>query len=272
MHGKGEKMKKLLIVLIMIVLLVGCGQGMNRKIDASSMEKLQQSLALIKKEMKVDEYEKFQIAYQLIIFPSLGQGGNIFEVLATLSDLSKKPDPKIFGEIDGKTPKQIISVAIEKIDKQIKELEIKKAVADASKKALVNIAVSSPKYYTKKIFFMTNPVIDFTVTNNTGKALSRIYFHGKLITPGRSVPWIDEDFNYEISGGIENNESKHLVLNPNPYSPWTNREVESRKDTVLEIVVVNAEDASKKKIAEDFGKEEQAQLKELQDKIDKLKK
>lgn len=264
-------MKKLLPIILVIFLLIGCGSGMNRKIDASSQEKLKQSLELIKKELKADEYEKFQLAYRTVMFSNLGIGNNVFEALSKLSESLKQDDPKLFGNIDGKTPKQIIDMAIGQTDKQIKELERKKAVAEASKANLVKITISNPKYSMRQNYFISQPIIDFTVTNNSGKPLSRIYYHGTLTTPGRSVPWIDEDFNNEISGGLENGESKHLVLQPNMFSPWTNKEAGSRKDTVFTITIVNAEDASKKNLAEDFGKTEQNQLKALNDKFNKLK-
>jgi hypothetical protein len=58
---------------------------------------------------------------------------------------------------------------------------------------------------------MDQPMISMRVTNNTDKALSRIYYHGTVITPGRTIPWIDDDFNNEIRGGLEPGESKNLL-------------------------------------------------------------
>ena len=59
------------------------------------------------------------------------------------------------------------------------------------------------------------PIIELTVRNNTGHPVSRAYFEGVLSTPGRSVPWIKDSFNYQISGGLEPNEESTWRLAPN---------------------------------------------------------
>jgi len=57
--------------------------------------------------------------------------------------------------------------------------------------------------------------------NKTEYAISRAYFHGVLVTPGRSIPWVEEDFNYQIRGGIEPNESATWKLAPNMFGEWS---------------------------------------------------
>ncbi len=82
-------------------------------------------------------------------------------------------------------------------------------------------------------------------------------------TPGRTIPWIEDNFNYVVPGGLENQESKHLSLGPNQYSGWGKHETEGRKDLVMTITVVNADGADKTKLADEFGKDAEARLNKL---------
>ncbi|MDD5775866.1 MAG: hypothetical protein PHS64_07990 [Candidatus Omnitrophica bacterium] len=270
-------MKKFVTVLMVVFFLAGCSQGMNRKIDATSADKLKESMSLIKQECKPEEYKKFEIAYEMMIFKNVGgDTDNIFTSMARFSEaMAKMSDPKMFAElfshINGKTPKQVIGMANEKLDENIKVLEKKKVSAEASRVVLEKISTTNAKYYAIKTSFMSQPVVEFTITNNTGKALSWIDCHGTVTSPGRSVPWISEDFNYKISGGLENGESKHLKLSPNMFSSWGNNEAHARNDLVLNIIINNAKDASDNKLAEDFGENDQANLKGLIEKRNKIK-
>jgi hypothetical protein len=62
------------------------------------------------------------------------------------------------------------------------------------------------------------------------------------------VPWVDEDFNNEMAGGLEPGESKRLQLSPNMFFNWGPRETQDRNDLVLAVKAVNAEGGDKKKL------------------------
>lgn len=47
----------------------------------------------------------------------------------------------------------------------------------------------------------------FTIKNRSTVPISKVYLHGKLSVPGRTVPWHEGDFNFAIAGGIEPGES-----------------------------------------------------------------
>jgi len=152
------------------------------------------------------------------------------------------------------------------VRKEIADLERRKAEAQRQAPALAGITISEAKCGWSKSSFRSQPVIEFRIKNATGKALTRIYFHEKVTTPGRTVPWIDEDFNYTIQGGLESGEEKHLRLAPNRFGPWGCDELEKRDDLVYTLTVMNAEDASGTKLVEDFGKYEEDRLADLRKK------
>lgn len=110
-----------------------------------------------------------------------------------------------------------------------------------------NIVISDPKYYWEGEI-INQPVIDFNVKNLTNKTISKLFFHGILQTPGRKIPWVDDNFNYKIRGGLEPNELKHLKLSAGFIGDWHNRDLESREDLELIIEVIKAYDENDNEI------------------------
>lgn len=69
------------------------------------------------------------------------------------------------------------------------------------------------------------------------------YFKAKLTSPGRSIPWVEADFNYTIPGGLEPKETATWKLSPNMFSEWA-KAPNDRTDLVLvtELVRLNGAD------------------------------
>lgn len=107
------------------------------------------------------------------------------------------------------------------------------------------------------------------------------FFHGVLETPGRSVPWVDDSFNYSFRGGLEPGEKQHLRLVPNRFGDWDHQDLRTLIATILTVRVVDAEMASGDRLADNDGddleklRDDLSQLesarKDLQDKIDRLR-
>lgn len=89
--------------------------------------------------------------------------------------------------------------------------------------------------------FFEKPVIKMTVFNGTKHPVRTAYFHAKLTTPGRSVPWVDADFNYDIPGGLEPGEIASWSLSPNFFDSDWDHALEA-KDANLLIQVDNLDD------------------------------
>lgn len=128
---------------------------------------------------------------------------------------------------------------------------------------LDKISIAEARYYWSGNRFLPQPVIGFKVTNGTGVPLSRIYYHGTVTTPGRSVARIDENFNHEIAGSLEPGETKRLQLSPNMFSGWCAKDTQGRTDLVFTVKAVNAEGADRAKLATTFGKAESERLAKL---------
>ncbi len=132
-----------------------------------------------------------------------------------------------FGENDRPEPKK----------------EDKTKAIEGLKKFVVNKA----RFYYSKDSFMEKPAIELNVTNKMPVPVSRAYFHAVLQTPGRSVPWVEEDFNYSIPGGLESGESATWELEPNMFGNWAHAP-KDRNDMVLTVTPVRLDGSDGKPI------------------------
>jgi hypothetical protein len=111
-----------------------------------------------------------------------------------------------------------------------------KAKYDAAQASLAKFEVMRSRFYFSKDEFSSDPVIDLTVRNSTGQAISRFYCRGVLSSPGRETPWVDDTFNYSVRGGIQPGETKQFQLSPNMFGPW-GKAPKARQDMVFAVTV-----------------------------------
>jgi hypothetical protein len=189
--------------------------------------------------------EKFANAMMLVTFNKMADGKGLLGLAAAANSATSA---SLLKPLEGKTASEIIAEADRirgeqaakeqaQLVAEIAELEQKKKSADSAREALSKFVVSRSRFYKKQMAFMPRgqPVVELAVTNGTGKAVSRAYFVGTIATPGRSVPWLRSNFNYEISGGLEAGESAEWRLEPNMFSDWG--KVDAPADAVLTVSV-----------------------------------
>ncbi len=261
-------MKKIIVLLgVIAILLSSCA----KKIDGSSEDAMKSSIEEIKKSLDDDKKEIFEESMKLIMFHGLDfvklmQEGGAEE---TVSDIKSKLDGKTANDIIAEGEK--IQAEIERKKKEqakgeIVELFQKMEQAEKDKLMLVKFEVKRSRFYKKKqgtYYVSEKPIIELTVMNGTDKAVSRAYFTGTLASPNRSVPWIKDDFNYEISGGLEPGEEVTWHLAPNMFSDWGR--VDTPKDAVLTVEVkqLDGPDGEEMYSVNNFGESEQERLEEL---------
>ena len=233
-----KKRTAILVLLLGFFFLMGCGEP---KIDGSSDEALKKSIAKVRKNLSPDELKQFEGAIMTLAF----DGVNLFNV-------STDPDTVLRGmraKLNGKTAHEVIKeaqkITLERLEKErseilgkIEELEKEKARSGQALEKLKAFVVERSLFYYNKGGFsglITEPVIELAVKNNTLYAVSRVYFNGTLTSPGRSVPWVKEDFNYQIPGGLEPGESATWKLSPNMFE-W-DQAPKDRNDLILTVTV-----------------------------------
>ncbi len=154
---------------------------------------------------------------------------------------------------DGEGPQPPVSAKTiqqqkEEMTKEIAELEARHAAAREARAILQAIKLPRVRFFFVDGILGKEPRMGIHIINKTDIALSRIYFHGVVATPGRSVAWVEDDFNHSIRGGIEPGETQEWTLAPGPASEWC--EVpQDRSDMVFTVEVVGADDASGHRVA-----------------------
>ena len=249
-------------VIIASLALVGCNEP---KIDTSTDERAEQSLKEVQAKLNDEEKRQFKSAILVIAM----NGASISDMMLHPENHKDMPDKSM---LNGLTAKQVIAKAetikTERTTKEISELEAKKSKTEQDKVALKKFVIHKAQFYkrdegTAHISRMV-PIIEMDIQNTTGKPISRAHFKGTLSSPGRSVPWLVETFNYKISGGLENGERTTWSLQPSAHGDWGR--VEAPKDAIFSVEVVRLDGADGKPLYDaTFSESDQKRLDTLKE-------
>lgn len=242
---------KSLLLLVSLFVVQGCG-GSSNTVDGSSEEAMKASIQRIKESLDEEQKEEFDKAVMLLAF----DGANLFQLGADKNAAEKQMREKL----GGKTASQIIEEAKtiredreaeqrKQMEAEFADLQAKLADQERAKDDLAKFIVKDSRFYFSESGFIKEPIIDITVENQMPMAVSRAYFKGVLATPGREVPWVEEDFNYSISGGVEPGEEQTWNLSPNMFGGW-GKAPKDRNDMVLTVEVVRVDGANGEPIAD----------------------
>jgi len=212
------------------------------RIDTTTLETYAKSLENMKKSLSPKENERLDEALRYLRFGEANDYGMLGELLAQLAD-SPELQANLFSQIDGKTAEEIVDLASQRVDEKILSLERDRQEADKTGTLLeAQLPISDARFYWSKDPY-SYPVVELKITNDTGVAITRVLFHGTVSAPGRTIPWIDEDFQEAISGGLENGESKLLRIMQTSSGPWGNTDAKKTSEKNIKITVLNAKDA-----------------------------
>lgn len=265
---------KHILAAIALVALAGCSKP---TIDTSTEESTKSSIEKIKNSLSEEEKVKFEESIKIVTLSNIDFSS--FFAPGGLNPNAAKE--KINQALQGKNADEIIAQAEgikkkqeekekEQAHSKIKELTEKEAQANKAKLELAKFVVSEARFYKElDVLGLRNPAIELSIENKTTHPISRAYFKGTLATPGRSVPWLEEDFNYEIPGGLEPGEKVKWSLSPNRFSSWGS--VDVPPDAVLTVEVVKLDGANKETLfsSTDFTETDAKQLSELKKKYKK---
>lgn len=249
-------MRKLTAVIALALLLTACDKP---KIDASSDHSLKESIQKVRESLPDDKKARFDDALKVVAFSQLSMS-ELMQIGATSGTIY---EAKINAALEGKTGDDIINYAqnirLEREKKEreqalqeIKVLEAKQSEAAQSAEKLKAFKVERSRFYFYKEKYVSDqPILDISVENGTGKTVAKAFFKGVIASPGRSVPWYTDTFNYQISGGLEPGEKANWKLAPNKFSDWGKLQVPA--DAVFTVTVTDLEDADGNSIYGDAG-------------------
>jgi hypothetical protein len=132
-------------------------------------------------------------------------------------------------------------------------LENEKSASVSVRKKLQDIDVQKTTITTDSSGFMPRRILYMMVKNNTGRTLSTIAFNIKTFAPGREIPYLNDDFKYEIPGGIQAGETLEWQLQPNTFlnDEW-NRDV---PNGIIQIKAISFIDSSGSTVEDPWNSE-----------------
>ncbi|MCF5170669.1 MULTISPECIES: DUF6694 family lipoprotein [Pseudomonas] len=264
-------MRRFICIALMAGMLAGCGEP---TLDGSSQKAFKDSAAKVAASLPEDKRKQFASDVMVLAF----QGLDISQVLQGKKN-AEGVSADMLAALNGKTAQQVADeanrVRTERAERErqqalteIQELLEKQKKSEAAKTELARFKVSKSRFYqrAKEYGLGNQPIIEITVNNGTASAVSRAYFKGTIASPGRSVPWLVETFNYSISGGLEPGESQSWSLAPNQFSDWG--KVEPQKDAIFTVTVERLDGADDKPLfdAGSFTERDATRLTALQTK------
>lgn len=279
---------KVILSIFLLVSLSGCNEP---TIDTTTEETMRSSIQKVKESLALNKQEEFDKSIKVLMFSQIDMknifanafAGKAMDKDKMLNDMKKS--------LSGKTGLEVIELAKNLKVKRAKEEEVKKVKRIEAKKSYELSELEALQ--TKKLLYGKNkeklssfqvisstftqeprskyssrlqPIIEVTVKNGTKHPVSRAYFKGTLQSKGRSIPWLVENFNYEISGGIEPNEKSTWRLAPNMFSEWG--KVDSPKDAIFTVEVEQLDGVNGKRLlsVRDFSDKDKRRLAELEEK------
>jgi len=273
MLKQGDTLKNIKLIWLAFILtsLAGCN---DPKIDASSNDSMKASVQKVRESLPEPKRKEFDEAMQILAFSQIDVKDLFTQGAAGLGNI----EGKVKDSINGKTGEQVIAEA-ERIRaerkerehqqalEEIRELETKRTKSESAREELKKFQVIRSRFYMQEREFMgKQPIIELTVKNGTGKAVSRAYFEGTIASAGRSIPWHKDTFNYSISGGLESGEEAAWGLAPNMFSDWG--KVDAPADAVFTVTVEQLDGADEQPIysIREFTEHDSERLKELKKK------
>jgi hypothetical protein len=255
MFPKKIIISSLIFLSILAVVIIGILNITKPRIDTSTDEKMKTSVENLKDSLNDDQKKKFEQAVTYIAWDGL-----------TLGDIMSSDDTikKIKDKFKNKSYDDIVEDAKKIVKKQIANLNNEKTASEAAKKSLEAIVVEKTTLTTDSSGFMPRRILYLMVKNNTGQTLSTIAFNIKTFSPGREVPYLNDDFKYEIPGGIQSGERLEWQLQPNTFlnDEW-NRDV---PNGIIKIKAVACADANGNMLFQDTWDEDKVkQLKLLEE-------
>jgi hypothetical protein len=253
---------KYLLLFCCVLALSGCGEP---KLDGTSEETMKASVVQVASKLPAEKKAKFEKAVQVVAFSKVS-----FKDVVSGKQTPEHIASGMFAELNGKTADEVIASADVIIEErkarereqavaEIHELTAKLSKADEAKTELLKFSVVRSRFYLrdKEYSSRKEPIIELKLNNGTAYPVSRAYFKGTVASPGRAVPWLVEDFNYSMPGGIEPGESGELTLAPNMFSKWG--KVSAPVDAVFTVEVTRIDGADGKALFDSVGLSEREQ-------------
>jgi hypothetical protein len=237
-------MHKLTWVLAAL-LLTAC----QPKVDNSNTESLVDSLNEMVTALSADQRQQLRDALVVIALSETGYLGEPpLDAVAVAQDSTL--GPALTRALDGESFEDLLTRAaalrevkeqrtIEAGEKAKREVLARIQQAKAEMEHVKSITAQKAVYGWTRGDYMPQAVVEFELVNNSGQTINGVRLRGDLFTPERDQPWAHEVLTHELIRALPDQQAAEFRLVPNQYSSWGNRSLQKRRDTRLQLTVIN---------------------------------
>ncbi len=166
--------------------------------------------------------------------------------------------------------KRIKEKIIKTVD-EIKELKKQYEIVKKARSEISKFKIIKSEFYYAESSYITKPIIDLKIKNETKYPISRVYFSAVLSSPGRSIPWVKDTFNYKVPGGVEPGEIAEWSLAPNMFGEWS-KAPRDRDDMILTVEVTRLDGSDEETLFDsEFSEYDKNRVFSARERLDSLK-
>jgi hypothetical protein len=188
--------------------LCGCGPA---TLDVSSIEALEQSLFDLREAMAEQELARFEEALDYLV------GGAV--VSSAAEDHARIESVlELYRPLAGRTAEGIVAEArfrrIREVRSAVIYLESGRDSTETTRHELAEFKFGAARVFKRHRQFLDWPVIEMRVFNGTGRTVHLVHFRAALLSPQDEDPWLVEEFDHVVMGGMEPNASDVWRIEP----------------------------------------------------------
>jgi hypothetical protein len=192
---EGRLLHRVLAAACLLAAALGCGPN---TLDLSSVEDLQESLVKLREPMAPEELDRFDEALGFLVGDvALGAAFSPEEAEAVLER---------FRPLAGRTGEGIVAEArfrrIREVRSAVIWLESWRDESEEARRELADFRFIVARVFKRHKDFLDWPVFEIKVDNGTEHTISLVHFRAALLKPGEVNPWLLEEFDHVVFGGL----------------------------------------------------------------------
>lgn len=196
------------LAAVAVALLGGCGPP---TLDTTSLEKLQLSIAEMQELLEPADQERFQEALKYL-------AGGVTPADAVADPALEPLLLGVFRPLENRAAEALISQAYARRAGQVREivaeLETRRDAAVEVRSELSRLRLSRALVFKRNRGFLQWPVIQLEATNGAAETVHLIRLRASLLAAGEPEPWMLEDIDRLVMGGLAPGASEIWRIEP----------------------------------------------------------
>ena len=208
---------RFVLIAALIAGLAACGEAGPLKVDGSSKEAAESSIAAMGQALPPDRKAELDAA---------------IDMGWPLSQIAGKTADEIVAMARAKMIAELRDVTIPALQAKIVEAEAAVAASKegggATRGFLRGISLLKPELTWREANGTPTPLLTFNMKNDTSEAIQTIVFRAQISAPGREKAFIDQRFELKFAEHVTTGENKFVLVNPDLTQPGNTDAMDSQ--------------------------------------------